>query len=217
MNTNRQWLLAQRPQGMVGKDNFTYAEQPIPEPGDGQVLVRNLYLSFDPTQRGWMEDRESYLPPVALGEPMRAGSIGQVVESHHAEFAVGDIVQTTGGWQDFVVAAPGQGPMGLSKVPDGVTPEMMLSVLGITGLTAYFGLLDLGQPQASETVLVSGAAGATGSIAGQIARIRGVGLWALQEVQKSALGSKMKPVLMTSSIIKTKTLTRVSHRLARIN
>ena len=173
MNTNRQWLLAQRPQGMVGKDNFTYAEQPIPEPGDGQVLVRNLYLSFDPTQRGWMEDRESYLPPVALGEPMRAGSIGQVVESHHAEFAVGDIVQTTGGWQDFVVAAPGQGPMGLSKVPDGVTPEMMLSVLGITGLTAYFGLLDLGQPQASETVLVSGAAGATGSIAGQIARIRG--------------------------------------------
>ena len=97
MNTNRQWLLAQRPQGMVGKDNFTYAEQPIPEPGDGQVLVRNLYLSFDPTQRGWMEDRESYLPPVALGEPMRAGSIGQVVESHHAEFAVGDIVQTTGG------------------------------------------------------------------------------------------------------------------------
>ena len=173
MNTNRQWLLAQRPQGMVGKDNFTYAEQPIPEPGDGQVLVRNLYLSFDPTQRGWMEDRESYLPPVALGEPMRAGSIGQVVESHHAEFAVGDIVQTTGGWQDFVVAAPGQGPMGLSKVPDGVTPEMMLSVLGITGLTAYFGLLDLGQPQASETVLVSGAAGATGSVAGQIARIKG--------------------------------------------
>ena len=81
---------------MVGKDNFTYAEQPIPEPGDGQVLVRNLYLSFDPTQRGWMEDRES-LAPVALGEPMRAGSIGQVVESHHAEFAVGDIVEQAAG------------------------------------------------------------------------------------------------------------------------
>lgn len=173
MNTNRQWQLAKRPQGMVGRDNFNYVEQPIPEPQDGQVLVRNLYLSFDPTQRGWMEDRESYLPPVALGEPMRAGSIGQVTESRHADFAVGDIVQTTGGWQDFVVAAPGQGPMGLSKVPDGVTPEMMLSVLGITGLTAYFGLLDLGQPKASETVLVSGAAGATGSVAGQIARIKG--------------------------------------------
>ena len=173
MNTNRQWQLAKRPQGMVGRDNFNYVEQPIPEPQDGQVLVRNLYLSFDPTQRGWMEDRESYLPPVALGEPMRAGSIGQVTESRHADFAVGDIVQTTGGWQDFVVAAPGQGPMGLSKVPNGVTPEMMLSVLGITGLTAYFGLLDLGQPKASETVLVSGAAGATGSVAGQIARIKG--------------------------------------------
>ena len=173
MNTNRQWQLAKRPQGMVGRDNFNYVEQPIPEPQDGQVLVRNLYLSFDPTQRGWMEDRESYLPPVALGEPMRAGSIGQVTESRHADFAVGDIVQTTGGWQDFVVAAPGQGPMGLSKVPNGVTPEMMLSVLGITGLTAYFGLLDLGQPKDSETVLVSGAAGATGSVAGQIARIKG--------------------------------------------
>jgi NADPH-dependent curcumin reductase CurA len=173
MNTNRQWQLAKRPQGMVGKDNFNYVEQAIPEPQEGQVLVRNLYLSFDPTQRGWMEDRESYLPPVALGEPMRAGSIGQVTESCHPDFAVGDIVQTTGGWQDFVVAAPGQGPMGLSKVPDGVTPEMMLSVLGITGLTAYFGLLDLGQPKAGETVLVSGAAGATGSVAGQIARIKG--------------------------------------------
>jgi NADPH-dependent curcumin reductase CurA len=173
MNTNRQWLLAKRPSGLVTKDNFTFAENPIPTPGDGEVLVRNLYLSFDPTQRGWMEDRESYLPPVGIGEPMRAGAVGQVTESRHPDFAVGDIVQTTGGWQDFVVVAPGQGPMGLSKVPAGVSPEMMLSVLGITGLTAYFGLLDLGKPQPGETVLVSGAAGATGSVAGQIARIKG--------------------------------------------
>ena len=173
MNTNRQWVLAKRPSGLVTQDNFTYTETPIPEPGDGEVLVRNLYLSFDPTQRGWMEDRPSYLPPVAIGEPMRAGSVGQVVESRHADFATGDLVQTTGGWQDFVVVAPGQGPMGLSKVPEGVTAQMMLSVLGITGLTAYFGLLDLGNPQPGETVLVSGAAGATGSVAGQIARIKG--------------------------------------------
>ena len=173
MNTNRQWLLAKRPQGMVGPDNFEYAETPIPTPGDGEVLVRNLFLSFDPTQRGWMEDRESYLPPVQLGEPMRAGSVGQVVESNHPDFSKGDLVQTTGGWQDFVIAAPNQGPMGLSKVPDGVTPEMMMSVLGVTGLTAYFGLLDLGEPKAGETVLVSGAAGATGSVAGQIAKIKG--------------------------------------------
>ena len=120
-----------------------------------------------------MEDRESYLPPVQLGEPMRAGSIGQVVESNNPEFQKGDLVQTTGGWQDFIVAAPGQGVLGLSKVPDGVPPEMMLSVLGVTGLTAYFGLLDLGEPKSGETVLVSGAAGATGSVAGQIAKLKG--------------------------------------------
>lgn len=173
MNNNRQWLLAKRPHGMVSKENFEYAENPIPEPGDGEVLVRNLMLSFDPTQRGWMEDRESYLPPVQIGEPMRAGSVGQVVESSHPDFSQGEIVQTTGGWQDFVVVAPGQGPMGLSKVPDGVPPEMMMSVLGVTGLTAYFGLLDLGEPKEGETVLVSGAAGATGSVAGQIAKIKG--------------------------------------------
>jgi len=173
MNINRQWLLARRPNGLVTRENFEYAETPIPQPAEGQVLVRNLYLSFDPTQRGWMEDRESYLPPVAIGEPMRAGSIGHVAESRHPDFAPGDLVQTTGGWQDFVLAAPNQGPMGLSKVPDGVTPEMMLSVLGITGLTAYFGLLDLGDPQPGETVVVSGAAGATGSVAGQIAKIKG--------------------------------------------
>ena len=104
---------------------------------------------------------------------MRAGSVGQVLETNHPDFAKGDLVQTTGGWQDFVVAAPGQGPMGLSKVPDGISPEMMMSVLGITGLTAYWGLLDLGEPKAGETVLVSGAAGATGSVAGQIAKIKG--------------------------------------------
>ena len=173
MNTNRQWLLAKRPYGLVGEENFEYVENPIPEPGPGEVLVRNLYLSFDPTQRGWMEDRESYLPPVQLGEPMRAGSIGQVAASQNADYAVGDIVQTTGGWQDFVVVNPEQAVMGLNKIPQGIPPEMMMSVLGVTGLTAYWGLLDLGEPQAGETVLVSGAAGATGSVAGQIARIKG--------------------------------------------
>ncbi len=173
MNTNRQWLLAKRPFGMVGEENFEYAENPIPEPGEGEVLVRNLYLSFDPTQRGWMEDRESYMPPVQIGEPMRAGSIGQVTESNHPDFNVGDLVQTTGGWQDFFIASPDTGLLGLTRVPEGVPADMMLSVLGVTGLTAYFGLLDLGEPKEGETVLVSGAAGATGSVAGQIARIKG--------------------------------------------
>lgn len=173
MNVNRQWVLAKRPHGMVTRDNFEYREVAIPEPGDGQVLLRNLYLSFDPTQRGWMEDRASYVPPVQIGEVMRAGSVAQVVESRNADFAKGDLVQTTGGWQDFLVAAPGAGLMGLNKLPEGVSPELALGVLGVTGITAYWGLLDLGQPKPGETVLVSGAAGATGSVAGQIARIKG--------------------------------------------
>ena len=170
---NRQWLLATRPQGMVSADNFEYRETAIPEPGDGEVLIRNLYLSFDPTQRGWLEDRESYLPPVQIGEVMRAGSVGQVVKSNTPDFAEGDLVQTTGGWQDYVAMPASGGMMGLNKIPAGVPPTMPLSVLGVTGLTAYWGLLDLGEPKEGETVLVSGAAGATGSVVGQIARIKG--------------------------------------------
>ena len=172
MNVNRQWLLVERPFGMVSQASFEYREAPIPEAGNGQVLVRNLYLSFDPTQRGWMEDRESYMPPVRIGEPMRAGSVGQVIASNHPDHAVGELVQTLGGWQDFLVVDP-SAMMGLTKLPAGIDPAMMLSVLGTTGQTAYWGLLDLGNPQGGETVLVSGAAGATGSVAGQIARIKG--------------------------------------------
>ncbi len=173
MNTNRQWVLAKRPHGEVTEANFEYRETPIPEPGPGQVLLRNLYLSFDPTQRGWMEDRESYMPPVAMGEPMRAGSVAQVVTSNHDDYSTGDLVQTLGGWQDFLVVDGAAGGLGLSRLPEGVSPEMALGVLGTTGQTAYFGMLDLGQPEPGQTVLVSGAAGATGSVAGQIARIKG--------------------------------------------
>lgn len=173
MNKNRQWVLAKRPHGVVTEDNFEYRESAIPEPGPGQVLLRTLYLSFDPTQRGWMEDRESYMPPVALGEPMRAGTVSQVIASNHDDYAQGDLVQALGGWQDFMVADGGAGGLGLSKLPPGVSPQMALGVLGTTGQTAYFGMLDLGRPEPGQTVLVSGAAGATGSVAGQIARIQG--------------------------------------------
>lgn len=173
MTTNRQWLLAQRPEGMVGKQDFEFREVPVPEPQNGEVLVRNLYLSFDPTQRLWMEDAESYLPPVKIGEVMRANSVGVVTASRHQDFAEGDMVQTAGGWQDYTVVTPETSAMGLHKLPAGTPPEMALSVLGITGLTAYWGVLDLGQPKEGDTVLVSGAAGATGSVAGQIARIKG--------------------------------------------
>jgi NADPH-dependent curcumin reductase CurA len=169
---NRQWLLAKRPEGMVTAANFDFVESPIPTPAEGQLLVRNLYLSFDPAMRGWMEDRKSYVPPVQIGEPMRCSSVAQVIESKSADFQTGDIVQGTFGWQDYaIVELPGLIPV--SKVPEGVPITLPLGALGVTGLTAYFGLLDLGEPKQGDTVVVSGAAGATGSIAGQIARLKG--------------------------------------------
>ena len=173
MNRNRQWLLAKRPEGMIGESNFDLVERSIPAVGDNQILIKNLYFSFDPTQRNWMVDRPSYLPPVAIGEVMRSGTVAQIVQSNHGDFAEGELVQTMGGWQDYAVVTPGEGVTGVTKIPEGVTPEMMLSVIGLTGITAYFGLLELGQPQAGDTVLVSGAAGATGSVASQIAKIKG--------------------------------------------
>ncbi len=171
-DVNRQWVLKSRPEGMVSESCFEWREAPLPEVPDGGVLVRNLYLSFDPAMRGWMMDRPSYVPPVQIGEVMRCGAVGQVVESRSSDLKVGDYVQGTFGWQDYCAPSAG-GPIGVTKVPEGVDPRLTQSVLGITGLTAYFGLLDLGEPKAGETVVVSGAAGATGSVAAQIARIRG--------------------------------------------
>lgn len=171
---NRQWLLRRRPHGMVSQEDFEYREQPVPEPdlAAGEILVRNLYLGFDPAMRGWMTDEPSYLPPVALGEPMRAVSIAQVVASENPAYPEGSLVQGMYGWQDYALAtADDLVPPVL--LPEGTPPTMPLSVLGMTSLTAYFGLLDVGEPQAGDTVLVSGAAGATGSVVAQIAKIRG--------------------------------------------
>jgi NADPH-dependent curcumin reductase CurA len=153
---------------MVSESDFEFREEPRPSPGEGEILVRNLYISFDPAMRGWMEDRKSYIPPVAIGEVMRAGCVGQVVESRLAGFVPGDFVQGLFGWQEFAVA--GSGLRQATKIPPGTPLTWPLGVVGITGLTAYFGLLDLGKPRAGETVLVSGAAGATGSVAAQIAK-----------------------------------------------
>ena len=157
---------------MVGPHNFKYAETPIPEPKSDEVLVKNLsYHLTRHNETGWLTEGLS----TASGH--RSTYAGRFCwpGSRFAtcRFSVGDLVQTTGYWQDYVVAAPGEGPMGLVKLPAGVSPEMMLSVLGITGLTAYFGLLEIGQPKAGDTVLVSGAAGSTGSFVGQIAKIKG--------------------------------------------
>jgi NADPH-dependent curcumin reductase CurA len=168
---NRQWILNARPTGMLTGDEFRWNEAPLPQAGDGQVLVRNLWLSFDPTQRGWMS-RDSYLPKIPLGEVMRASSVGQIVESRSSEFKPGELVQGWFGWQDFV-ATDGRGAGGLRKLPPGVAPNTALSLFGITGNTAYFGITDIGQVKAGETVVVSGAAGSTGSVAGQIAKING--------------------------------------------
>jgi NADPH-dependent curcumin reductase CurA len=169
---NRQWLLRARPAGMVKESDFELRTSPAPAPKDGEALVRVLYLSFDPAMRGWMEDRPSYIPPVQLGEVMRAGAVGQVIESRSPDYKVGDFLQGTFGWQDYALASRG-GIMPASPLPKGTPLTWPLGVCGITGLTAYFGLLDLGKPKAGETVVVSGAAGATGSVAGQIAKLKG--------------------------------------------
>jgi hypothetical protein len=170
--TNRQWVLVKRPHGMISEANWKLQEAKVPALADGEALVQTLYLSCDPTQRGWIEDRPSYMPPVGIGEVMRAGSIGRVVESRSPMLAPGDLVEGMAGWQEYSVIQPGAS-FGGTKLPAGLDPKLLMSVLGVTGLTAYFGLLDLGRPKAGETVVVSGAAGATGSVAGQIARIQG--------------------------------------------
>jgi NADPH-dependent curcumin reductase CurA len=169
--TNRQWLLARRPEGLVSAEDFRLAETPAVEPSDGEALVRNLYLSIDPTQRGWMAG-DTYLPAVKIGEVMRSFAVGQVVESRHPALRQGQIVQGLFGWQDYAIARPGSSSSP-TPVPSGVPVETAMSVLGLTGITAYFGRLDVGRPKPGETVVVSGAAGATGAAAAQIAKIAG--------------------------------------------
>jgi NADPH-dependent curcumin reductase CurA len=173
-NTNRSWKLAARPQGAIKDTDFTWSEEPAPDAAslqEGQLLVRTLYLSVDPTQRGWME-RDTYLPAVKIGDVMRAGGLGRVVASRAPAFSEGDLVSATTGWQDYVVL-PSTGPAAPIKLPRGVDPKNAMSALGITGATAYFGLLDVGKPEAGQTVVVSGAAGATGMMVAQIAKLKG--------------------------------------------
>ncbi|MCY1344834.1 putative NADP-dependent oxidoreductase YfmJ [compost metagenome] len=167
---NRQFLLAQRPVGPASRETFSYVETPVGEPGPGQVLVENLYLSLDPAMRGWMNDARSYIAPVALGEVMRALGVGKVLASRHPEFKAGDHICGVVGVQDYFLGEPRD----FQKVDPNQAPlPLYLSALGMTGMTAYFALLDVGAPQAGDTVVLSGAAGAVGTIAGQIAKIKG--------------------------------------------
>ena len=169
---NRQILLKKRPVGAPSVDDFESGRDRIPSPGDGEVLVKNLYLSIDPAIRGWMSDAKSYLPPIGIGEPVRSGTLSQIVESNAEGWPVGQIVQALAAWESFSVV-PAANLHGKVKTIEGIPLPAMLSVLGGTGLTAYFGLLEVGRPKEGETVVVSAAAGGVGSIVGQIARIEG--------------------------------------------
>jgi hypothetical protein len=172
MNTpvNHQFRLARRPVGMVERSDFEYTEAPVGEPGDGEVLVKVLYLSLDPAMRGWMREGKSYVPPVGLGEVMRAGAVGRVIASQSPDIAVGEYVVGMLGVQEYAVAKAQQ----LTRVDPARAPlPVYLGTLGMPGMTAYFGLLEIGRPQPGDTVVVSGAAGAVGQVVGQIAKIKG--------------------------------------------
>ncbi|MDX6728775.1 MAG: hypothetical protein QOK49_3580 [Baekduia sp.] len=169
-HSNRQIRLAARPQGELKPTDWAHADAPIPEPADGEFAGRTKCLSLDPAMRGWLNDAPSYLPPVGIGEVMRAGSVIEVTASNHPNYAVGDHVVGVFGVQSHAVS-DGKGAL---KVDPAAAPlPTYLGALGMPGMTAYFGLLDVGALKEGETVLVSGAAGAVGTIAGQIAKVKG--------------------------------------------
>jgi NADPH-dependent curcumin reductase CurA len=164
---NRRVLLASRPSGWVSETNFRIEDAPMPAPADGEVLVKNLWLSLDPYMRGRMSDAKSYVKGVDIGEVMVGQTVGEVLESKNPALKKGDKVLTQTGWQLYGTAKE------VTKVRDGVPLSYYLGVLGMPGLTAYFGLKELGQPKAGETVVVSAASGAVGSVVGQLAKIWG--------------------------------------------
>ena len=167
MPTNRVWRLRRRPDGEITDGVLSFEDDVIPQPDDGQFLLRINYLSLDPTNRAWMNPEATYMPPIALGDPMRGAVCGTVMNSRHPGFAKGDIVSGIGHWADYQLGDPNT----LNKFDPGPIPLAdAFGIFAIVGPTAYFGLLDVGQPKAGETVVVSGAAGATGSIVGQLVR-----------------------------------------------
>lgn len=167
---NHQFRLAARPVGLPKTSDWNYTEEPVRDPGPGEVLIKVLYLSLDPAMRGWMNEGKSYIEPVKIGDVMRAFGGGRVIASQNPGFAVGDHVTGVFGIQEYAISDG----KGLNKIDTRLLPmPVYISALGITGLTAYFGLLDVGQAKSGDTVVVSGAAGATGMVVGQIAKIKG--------------------------------------------
>ena len=173
--TNHQIRLAARPSGLPTRADWQFTTEPVAEPADGDVLIKTLALSLDPAMRGWMNDARSYIPPVGIGEVMRAGGIGRVIASKNPDYAVDDLVSCTPGVQAYCVVPAGEAKrQGLFKIDTRLgTPNQWLNVLGMPGMTGYFGLMDVGMPKAGETVVVSGAAGAVGQTVGQLAKIKG--------------------------------------------
>ncbi len=170
MTTNHTVRLVARPVGEPKRSDFAFADEPMPVIAEGQMLVKNLFLSLDPAMRGWMNEGKSYIEPVKLGDVMRAGGVGRVVESANPKFAPGDHVSGMANVQTYCMTDG----KGWSKVDPALAPlTTYLNVLGMPGMTAYFGLLESGQPKAGETVVVSGAAGAVGATVGQVAKIKG--------------------------------------------
>jgi NADPH-dependent curcumin reductase len=168
--THRRVVLARRPPTEVTEADFRVEEAPVPEPGPREVLVRVVYLSLDPYMRGRMRDVPSYAPPVGIGEVMTGGTVGEVVKSNHPDFKAGDIVEDRLGWQEYAIA----GGANLRKIDPSLAPISTANgVLGMPGMTAYFGLFDVAQPKAGETVVVSAASGAVGQVVGQLAKIAG--------------------------------------------
>jgi NADPH-dependent curcumin reductase len=168
--SNHQIRLAARPVGMSKESDWKYTEEPVQEPGDGQLLIKILYVSLDPAMRGWVNEAKSYVPPVGIGEVMRAGAAGRVVASKNEKFAVGDYVVGAFGLQEYALT----NGSGVMKVDTRIAPlPVYLGTLGMPGMTAYFGLLEIGQPKEGETLVVSAAAGAVGSVVGQIGKIKG--------------------------------------------
>jgi len=168
-DVNRQWILRDRPKGQLVESDFELRRTPVPEPGEGEALTRTLYISVDAANRAWMSPVRTYIDPVEPGGVMRSLTLGQVVRSNDASLSPGDIVEGMAGWQDFAVAPAGE----LRRVQTRKPISIILSGLGVTSLTAHFGLLEVGRPVAGETVLVSAAAGAVGSVAAQLAKIHG--------------------------------------------
>ena len=169
--TNHQFLLAAHPQGMIKPDHLRYHESPMPSAGDREALIKVTHISLDPAMRGWMENRGGYMAPLNVGDLMRAGCIGEIIQSNNPTLPEGRLVSGSLGMQAYAVTDGASIPV--QVLNEGTNPEVALGMLGGTGMTAYFGLLDLGAPKPGQTVVISGAAGATGSIAGQIARIKG--------------------------------------------